>query len=325
MKPLSREKRMILELPDEEVSRLLRLASPRLRGEADASAKEDRKKEKSGFAQLNALVGLAESKEQIHRIAAFHALRRFSAAQGRKLRSVSYHMCFTGNPGTAKTTAARIFARILREEGVLTSDCFLEAGRADLISKYQGHTAIQVRSLFKKARGGLLFIDEAYSLIDGVEGGYGQEAVAALVAEMENHREDTVVILAGYPKEMENLFAYNPGLRSRVPFTVHFPDYSVDELIAITASIAKENGYRLRPDVPERLRPLYEEARRAKDFGNGRFVRNLVESAELARAAAVYDKRGQGMSLDDCFTLGADDFALPASMRGAEGARIGFA
>lgn len=323
MKPLSKEKELILRLSDEEVQRLLRLASQSPEVPAPESGKRA-KKPKTALAQLNSLVGLKESKEQIHRIVAFHALRRYAVSQGKQLREISCHMCFTGNPGTAKTTAARLFAKILREEGILTSDTFLEAGRADFISKYQGHTAIQVRNLFKRARGGVLFLDEAYSLLDGVEGGYGQEAIATLVAEMENHRNEVVVILAGYPDKMEELFACNPGLRSRIPFTVHFPDYSVDELLAITRRIAHENGYRLEPDVLESLRPVYESARLEKDFGNGRFVRNLVENAELVRAAAVFDRKMEGVSLDDCFTLAAGDFEAPAPAHRTKTGRLGF-
>lgn len=262
----------------------------------------------AGLAKLDALVGLKESKEQIKKIIAFHAIRKFAATQGKKLKNISYHMEFIGNPGTAKTTTARLVAQIMYEQGITATNKFIEASRADLVGEYAGHTAMKTKKLVGEAYGGVLFIDEAYSLMEDRAGGFGDEAINSLVVEIENHRNDMVVILAGYPKEMAHLFECNPGLRSRIPFTVNFPDYSLSELLEITKLIAEENGYSLGNDVQDKLTPIFEAAMKGESFGNGRFVRNLVENAQLTKAASLMNNHIRNLTVEECFTLSASDF-----------------
>ena len=159
------------------------------------------------------------------------------------------NMEFIGNPGTAKTTVARITAGILHEIGLLPTSELVEVGRADLVAKYTGQTADKVKEVFQKAKGKLLFIDEAYALTDCWENSYGDEAISTIVQEMENNREDTVVIFAGYPDKMNEFFSRNPGLRSRVPFTIRFSDYSAEEMAQIVEAEAKKRGFSLMPEA----------------------------------------------------------------------------
>lgn len=162
-----------------------------------------------------------------------------------KVDRPAMHMVFTGNPGTAKTTVARLFARIMRENGLLSRGHLVEVGRGDLVGKYVGWTAQTVQKKFEQAEGGVLFIDEAYALVDDRSGSYGDEAINTIVQEMENHRDDMVVIFAGYPDRMEEFLQKNPGLRSRIAYHVPFADYSVEELCSIAALTARKKGLHL--------------------------------------------------------------------------------
>ena len=188
-------------------------------------------------------------------------------------------MVFTGNPGTAKTTVARLFADILRDNKILPEGALIEAGRSDLVGEYVGQTAPKVKSLFRRAKGNVLFIDEAYSLVDGRRGLYGDEAINTLVQEMENNREDTIVILAGYPDKMQQFLDTNPGLTSRIAFHINFDDYTEEELYEILMSMASKSGVRLSDEVHEKVIEIFGHACKYKDFGNGRFVRNIYEQA----------------------------------------------
>ena len=186
------------------------------------------------FALLDSLIGLKEVKSQVRKIAAYARMKRDMAVKNKNDVSMVLNMTFVGNPGTAKTTVARILAGILFESGLLKSADPLEVGRADLVGKYVGHTADKVRNVFDDACGRLLFIDEAYALVDSRRSDFGDEAINTIVQEMENRRSDTIVVFAGYPDEMEEFFSRNPGLRSRVPFHITFPDYSAEEMVRIT-------------------------------------------------------------------------------------------
>jgi SpoVK/Ycf46/Vps4 family AAA+-type ATPase len=190
-------------------------------------------------------------------------------------------MVFTGNPGTAKTTVARLLAEILRDEKILPSGKFVEAGRADLVGQFVGHTAPLVKRKFKEAKGGILFIDEAYSLCDDNMNSFGDEAINTIVQEMENNREDTIVIFAGYPEPMREFLERNPGMTSRIAFKLHFEDYTVDELCDITKLMVKNKEMSITEEALAKLREQYEAVYQRNDYGNGRYVRKVLEEAEM--------------------------------------------
>ena len=270
----------------------------------------------SSSQMLAQLIGLKDVKEQVRKIAAFARMKKDMETLGRTSVPVALNMEFVGNPGTAKTTVARILAGIFKEIGILSSSQIVETGRADLVAGYIGQTAINVKSVFKRARGKLLFIDEAYSLASDSQRDFGYEAINTIVQEMENSRSDTVVVFAGYPEEMENFFSMNPGLRSRVPFRISFPDYSTDEMAQIVALEAQKRGFSLCPRALEKAVSLCGEAKHRSDAGNGRFCRNLVENAILGYALRVY---GEGTEAADGaekdFILAEEDFSLPDNMQ----------
>ena len=175
----------------------------------------------------------------------------------------------------------------MKDNGLLPVGDLIEVGRADLVGKYVGWTAPTVKRKFEAAKGSVLFIDEAYSLVDDTDGLYGDEAINTIVQEMENHRQDTVVIFAGYPDKMERFLQKNPGLRSRIAFHVPFEDYSPEELLGIFTLMAKGQKLELAPGVGERLLPLFRKAARGEDFGNGRFARNLLEKSRMKQASRL--------------------------------------
>lgn len=194
-------------------------------------------------------------------------------------------MLFTGNPGSAKTTCARLLAGILKDRGLLASGEFVECGRSDLVGKYVGWTAIIVKEKFKQAQGGVLFIDEAYAL--NSDDKFGPEAINTIVQEMENHRDDVIVIFAGYPEPMEDFLQSNEGLRSRIAFHLNFPDYNAEEMTEIFALMMKEQGYTCSKRFLEKAHDLLAEAVTHADFGNGRFARNLLEQTIMKQSARL--------------------------------------
>ena len=267
--------------------------------------------ETSYMAKLDELIGLTDVKEQIKKIAAFAKMKKEMSENGNADISVALNMGFVGNPGTAKTTVARIVAGIFYEIGLLPCNELVEVGRADLVAKYVGHTAINIKEVFAKAKGKVLFIDEAYSLVDDRRGSFGDEAINTIIQEMENNRDKTIVIFAGYPDEMEHLFSRNPGLRSRVPFTVNFSDYSVEEMVKIAELEAKKQGFTIDAQACEKVTAICSEAAHRSDAGNGRFCRNLIENAILGYAARIYGDDG---SKDKDCILAAEDFTSPIGM-----------
>lgn len=272
---------------------------------------------------LEELIGLENVKEQIRKVTALAKMKKDMAALGKESVPVVLNMEFVGSPGTAKTTVARIIAGILFEIGLLRDSDLVEVGRADLVGKYVGHTADRVKSVFSRAKGKLLFIDEAYSLVDSSAGQFGDEAINTIVQEMENSREDTVVVFAGYPDKMEAFFSRNPGLRSRVPFRISFSDYSTDEMVKIAELEAKRRGFSIRPEAREKVASICQTAAKHPDMGNGRFCRNLVESAILGYASRVYGSDDADICKD--FVLWDIDFSAPEIPgKARKGVQIGF-
>ena len=232
-------------------------------------------------AEINELVGLAPVKEYVFGLADNLQVQQRRAAAGLKTASLSMHMIFTGNPGTGKTTIARLVAKYLKAIGALKGGQLVEVTRADLVGRYTGHTAPLTNSVIESALGGVLFIDEAYSLYRGEQDSFGLEAIDTLVKGMEDHRDELVVILAGYTREMEIFLTANSGLASRFPNKIEFPDYTAEELLQITHVQAKNKGYRLAESCAEPLLGYYArwQAADARTAGNGRLARNTLEKA----------------------------------------------
>ena len=265
----------------------------------------------NAYKELHSLIGLDKAKGVVDEAIAYYNMESLLKKRNLKPSSPSRHMVFYGAPGTAKTTVARLFAQIMKDNGVLSKGELIEVGRKDLIGKYVGWTAKQVESVFKMAEGSVLFIDEAYSLVDGHDKLYGQEAINTIVQMMENMRENTIVIFAGYEKEMKEFLCQNPGLRSRIPFHVHFPDYSDSELLEILKLMAENNNYTLTEDAEWKAREIFKVASLKKDFGNGRFVRNLFEKATMKKALRLSGSLIESISDTELMTLSEEDFVMP--------------
>ncbi|MBQ3683700.1 MAG: AAA family ATPase [Succinimonas sp.] len=277
--------------------------------------------------RLGDMIGLDRVKEIVDRIIAVTSVSKRRKDLGLDDSIKSRHMIFTGNPGTAKTTVARLLSEILREEGILEHGSFVECGRSDLVARYVGWTAKTVKEMFNKAEGGILFIDEAYSLANDIDHGFGAEAIDTIVQEMENRRERMIVILAGYAEPMKKLLDANAGLSSRIAFHVDFPDYNPDDLTGIMKLMLKEKQVAISPEAAEKCRDIFKKAVTREDFGNGRFVRNLIEGAELAQAQRLKKLYGKkAIPKKALAELAPEDFSLPESLndRVKGGSRIGF-
>lgn len=254
------------------------------------------------------MVGLDEIKNIVNDIIYTSKINKIRSERGLNNNSTSKHMIFTGNPGSAKTTVARLVAAILRLEGILETGVFIECGRADLVGKYVGWTARIVREKFRAASGGVLFIDEAYSLVDN-GGSFGTEAINTIVQEMENHRNDVIVIFAGYKDSMEQFLDSNEGLRSRIAFHLDFPDYNPEEMLEILKLMSKNSGYTLSPDALSKCHDIFKNACENEEFGNGRFARNLLEQAEMSQAKRLYsENKHSRLTNEKLSTLIAEDF-----------------
>nr|WP_276719016.1 AAA family ATPase [Kyrpidia tusciae] len=262
--------------------------------------------------ELNRFIGLHRLKNVLHEAFAFAEIQRRREELNLKAEPVVWHMIFQGNPGTGKTTMARFMAKWLHRFGILSKGQLVEVERADLVGEYIGHTAQKTREQIQRALGGVLFVDEAYSLARGGPKDFGREAVDTLVKAAEDHRTDLVVVLAGYPREMEAFLRLNPGLPSRFPIQLHFDDYSVDELLAIADRMLAEREYRLSPDARRRLSAWLSEQTAAGTcfgnarFGNARLVRNVLERA-LRRQAHRLLREGI-RDREALMTLRAEDF-----------------
>ncbi len=294
--------------------------------EAKISSKEIVKAKPKGSAidELNEMVGLKEAKAVIDKALNYYKVQKLYKDKGISTDKPAMHMVFTGNPGTAKTTVARLFAEIMRDNGLLTKGDLYEVGRADLVGKYVGWTAQIVKAKFKDAKGSVLFIDEAYSLIDDKDGLYGDEAINTIVQEMENNRENMIVIFAGYPDKMEQFLNRNPGLRSRIAFHVPFHDYDTDELVAIAERIACKSNLRFTKESYNKLFSVLDTARKTADFGNGRYVRNLIEQARMEQANRIVQMDYENVTETALQTLTADDIPMHAPPHNAKNYKIGF-
>ena len=239
------------------------------------------------LAELDGLVGLAGVKAEVKLVSDLIAVQNLRRERGLPVLETSRHLVFTGNPGTGKTTVARLVAQIFRTLGVVEKGQLIETDRSQLVVGYIGQTATRVREVFDKADGGVLLIDEAYALARGGERDFGIEAIDTIVKLVEDRRDSVVVIAAGYPDEMADFINANPGLTSRFPRTIAFPDYSDDELLAIFTAQAEDGGYRCTPEVLARVRAWFEAQPRGKGFGNGRLARNLFEEAVGRQASRI--------------------------------------
>jgi Cdc6-like AAA superfamily ATPase len=255
--------------------------------------------------ELDQLIGLEPVKRELRRVADLITVERLRRERDLPVAPQSRHLVFTGNPGTGKTTVARLVAQIYRALGVVKRGHLVETDRAALVAGYIGQTATRVTEVVDAAMDGVLLVDEAYALVRGDNRDFGREAVDTLVKLMEDRRERLVVIVAGYPLEMEEFINSNPGLRSRFPRVIHFPDYSTDELVAIFETLAAKHHYELTDDGRERLRAHLAAIGRGTGFGNGRLARNLFEEACAQQASRVV--RLDDVSREDLIRLTAED------------------
>ncbi|MFD2612138.1 stage V sporulation protein K [Paenibacillus gansuensis] len=244
--------------------------------------------------QLDQMVGMENVKDLVYEIYALLQVSHMRVEAGLQSGSQVYHMIFRGNPGTGKTTVARMVAKLFQNMGVLTKGHLIEVERADLVGEYIGHTAQRTRDLVKRALGGILFIDEAYSLARGGEKDFGKEAIDTLVKAMEDHKNQFILILAGYSEEMNQFLQLNPGLPSRFPIQIDFPDYSVDQLLQICELMLKERDYQIAPPAVFKLRQhlMQEKQSYLHSFSNARYVRNVIEKAIRYQAVRLL---GTGM------------------------------
>ena len=260
------------------------------------------------YQELDELIGLESVKEEVHTLANFAKIQQQRKAQGLKVPKMSYHLVFTGSPGTGKTTVARIVARIYKDLGILKSGHTVETDRSGLVANYVGQTATKTNAVIDSALNGVLFIDEAYALVpEDARSDYGQEAISTLLKRMEDDRDKLVVIIAGYPDEMKRFIDSNPGLQSRFTRYINFPDYTEQELFDIFKLYLNKNQYTITDDAAQLLKDNlnYVVAHKTKNFGNARYVRNIFERAVEQQANRLSAKHS--ISDDELSVLTKED------------------
>lgn len=259
--------------------------------------------------ELNELVGLEKVKGKVHDLISYQRVQQLRKASNLRPVKNTLHLAFTGNPGTGKTTVARIIGRIYKHIGLLSKGHFIEVSRTDLIAGHQGQTALKVKNVIEQAKGGVLFIDEAYSITENENSdSYGRECLTELTKALEDYREDLVVIVAGYTEPMKKFFESNPGLKSRFNTIIEFDDYSSDELEKILISMCRNNDYIIDEEIKEKIRFYFEHQKELKDknFANGRLVRNLFDDLVMNHARRVIQMTDVGSV--ELSTIKAEDF-----------------
>lgn len=273
---------------------------------------------------LQEMIGLTEVKTVIDEIIAASKVVRARERMGLNTQGASFHMMFSGNPGTAKTSVARLLCKILKEESAISSGRFVECGRQDLVAKYVGWTARMVEDKFKEAQGGILFIDEAYALVDS-SNTYGAEAINTVVQMMENYRDSVIVIFAGYSEKMQTFLEQNEGLKSRIAFHLSFPDCSPEELTDILTLMSQKRDYQIDEEAKEYCKELFCNAVKEDNFGNGRYVRNILDQAIIKQSARILKmETREDISREEICRLKREDFRIHEIVKNNE-KRIGFA
>ena len=261
--------------------------------------------------ELNALVGLEKVKNKVQDLIVYQKVQKMRREKNLLSAKNTLHLAFTGNPGTGKTTVARIVGRIYKRIGLLSKGHFVEVSRTDLIAGYQGQTALKVKKVIEQSKGGVLFIDEAYSITENDHSdSYGKECLTELTKALEDYREDLVVIVAGYTEPMNKFFESNPGLKSRFNTFIEFDDYSPDELDKILISMCRNNDYTLEEEAKEKIHLYFKQQTETRDenFGNGRLVRNLYDDLVMNHARRVVNVTNPGSA--ELSTIKAEDFTF---------------
>lgn len=277
--------------------------------------------ETNAMDKLDALIGLTDVKKTLKDIVSVVRANKKYKELGIKPLDKYFHMVFYGNPGTAKTTVGRLCASIFAKEGLIKNNKYTELGRADLVGQYVGHTADKVVKCFERGRGGVIFIDEAYSLISTHESDYGREAINTIVQLLEDYREDTIVIFAGYGKPMDRLIDMNPGLRSRISYNLQFKDYTEDELLDILSLQADEYKFILDDEFIEEFKQHVRKDMHKKEFGNGRYVRDVFQRSIVVHSSNIMNI--ENVSDDRIKTITKEDYPTDVSLS-IEDKRVGF-
>lgn len=291
-----------------EIYQLTHNPIPEMKNESLNISKGDENETlEDALAELNSLIGLNDVKTEINTLINFIKIQKAREESGLKSSSLSYHIVFTGNPGTGKTTVARIVAKIYRHLGILSEGKLVETDRSGLVAQYTGQTAVKVNKTVDSALNGILFIDEAYALVGENKDDFGNEAVATLIKRMEDDRDKLAIVLAGYTNEMKEFIDTNPGFKSRINRYINFPDYKPNELFDIFESMCCKLDYVLTEDAKIELRIVFEKAysNRDKSFGNGRFVRNIFEKAMEQQANRI--AKENNLTKEKLTTIEKDD------------------